>query len=310
MNVEEISSKAMVAIDGAGFDWSFMAEEEVTTNMALMAFSDSEVYNDKTCSNTRLKSFETLKTQLDNLRVEFNKFEFNPATYKRRQLNGSQISGNSRKGVGYNAVPPPPTGYGPKASKSVYVDISNEVKKTPDTPLGIPPTDDQGYVDSGCSRHMTGNISYLSDLQEIVDKTRAQQKALDDELEPTLQVVLDALKLTLFYKAFEITTDVPEIYMQEFWVTVSRHHSLFRFKLNGKSHTVNVDNFRDMLKICPKLPSQIFEEPPLKEEVLSFIRDLGHTDEIKFLSDVNVKWRTRILRRRMICIIHVSPKSL
>ncbi|GJW37700.1 putative ribonuclease H-like domain-containing protein [Tanacetum coccineum] len=227
VNVEETSSKAMVAIDGAGFDWSFMAEEEVTTNMALMAFSDSEVYNDKTCSNTCLKSFETLKTQLDNLRVEFNKSEFNLATYKRGlasveeqlvfykknevmfydqivvlkrdasfkdseiialkseieklkkekecnqikidkfenaskcldKLIGSQISDNSRKGVGYNAVPPPPTGlfapptidlsnsgleefqqpefkgYGPKASKSVCVDTSNEVKKTPDTPL-------------------------------------------------------------------------------------------------------------------------------------------------------------------------------
>ncbi|GKC80519.1 hypothetical protein Tco_1131293 [Tanacetum coccineum] len=106
--------------------------------------------------------------------------------------------------------------------------------------------------------------------------------------EPTLQVVLDALKLTSFYNAFEISTDVPEIYMQEFWVTVFRHHYLLRFKLNGKSHTVNVDNFRDMLKICPKLPGQKFEEPPLKEDILSFIRDLGHIGEIKFLSDVNV----------------------
>ncbi|GKB29863.1 ribonuclease H-like domain-containing protein [Tanacetum coccineum] len=42
INVEEISSKAMLAIDGAGFDWSFMADEEVPTDMALMAFSDSE----------------------------------------------------------------------------------------------------------------------------------------------------------------------------------------------------------------------------------------------------------------------------
>ncbi|GJV63555.1 putative ribonuclease H-like domain-containing protein [Tanacetum coccineum] len=42
VNVEETSSKAMVAIDGAGFDWSYMADEEVPTNMALMAFSDSE----------------------------------------------------------------------------------------------------------------------------------------------------------------------------------------------------------------------------------------------------------------------------
>ncbi|GJY37899.1 ribonuclease H-like domain-containing protein, partial [Tanacetum coccineum] len=83
VNVEETSSKAMVAIDGAGFDWSYMADEEVHRNMALMAFSDSEVHNDKTCSKTCLKSFKTLKTQLDDLRIEFNKFEFNLATYKR-----------------------------------------------------------------------------------------------------------------------------------------------------------------------------------------------------------------------------------
>ncbi|GKA59493.1 hypothetical protein Tco_0758806, partial [Tanacetum coccineum] len=96
--------------------------------------------------------------------------------------------------------------------------------------------------------------------------------------ELTLQVVLDALKLTSFYKAFEITADVPEIYMQEFWVIASRHHSSLRFKMNGKSHTVNVDNFRDMLQ---KLLGQKFEDPPFEEEILSFIRALGHTDEIK-----------------------------
>ncbi|GKF40836.1 hypothetical protein Tco_0124178, partial [Tanacetum coccineum] len=32
---------------------------------------------------------------------------------------------------------------------------------------GNPPTNDQGFVDSGCSRHMTGNISYLSDFQKF-----------------------------------------------------------------------------------------------------------------------------------------------
>ncbi|GJS81674.1 hypothetical protein Tco_0748215 [Tanacetum coccineum] len=130
-----------------------------------------------------------------------------------------------------------------------------------------------------------------------MDTTRAQQQALDDELVAPTDLALDALKLTLFYNAFEISADVPEIYMQEFWVTVSRHHSLLRFKLNGKSHTVNVDNFRDMLKICPKLTGQNFGEPLLEEDILSFIRDLGHTGEIKFLSDINVNhmhqpWRS------------------
>ncbi|GJZ79414.1 hypothetical protein Tco_0644251 [Tanacetum coccineum] len=83
VNVEESSSKAMLAIDGAGFDWSFMTEEEVPTNFALMAFSDSEVHNNKTCSKTCLKSFEDLKSQYDNLRIELNKSEFDLANYKR-----------------------------------------------------------------------------------------------------------------------------------------------------------------------------------------------------------------------------------
>ncbi|GJR36339.1 retrovirus-related pol polyprotein from transposon TNT 1-94 [Tanacetum coccineum] len=47
VNVEETSSKAMVAIDGAGFDWSYMEDDEVPTNMALMAFSDSGGYPQK-----------------------------------------------------------------------------------------------------------------------------------------------------------------------------------------------------------------------------------------------------------------------
>ncbi|GKD42089.1 hypothetical protein Tco_1266734, partial [Tanacetum coccineum] len=121
-----------------------------------------------------------------------------------------------------------------------------------------------------------------------MDTTKAQQKALDDALvapenylkigkcnqrlsptlksnEPTIQVALYALKLTPFYNAFEVSADVPEIYMQEFWATVTKHHFSLRFKMNGKNNTVNVDNFRDMLKIFPKLPGQKFEDLHLKK---------------------------------------------
>nr|GEV73545.1 hypothetical protein [Tanacetum cinerariifolium] len=209
---------------------SFMVDDEVPTNMALMAFSDSEVHNEKSYSKTYLKSFETIKKQYDDLRIEFNKSEFNLATYKRGlasveeqlvfykknevmfckqiavlkrdilykdskismlkneleklkkekesnqlkienfanasksldKLIGSQIHDNSKKGLGYESyhvVPPLPTGlfsppkldlfnsgleefqqsefegYGPKTSKSVCEDISNEVKEYLDAPL-------------------------------------------------------------------------------------------------------------------------------------------------------------------------------
>ncbi|GJW50155.1 putative ribonuclease H-like domain-containing protein [Tanacetum coccineum] len=39
VRIEDASEKAMCAIDGAGFDWSDMAEEEIQANMALMAFT-------------------------------------------------------------------------------------------------------------------------------------------------------------------------------------------------------------------------------------------------------------------------------
>nr|GEW83009.1 hypothetical protein [Tanacetum cinerariifolium] len=67
--------------------------------------------------------------------------------------------------------------------------------------------------------------------------------------------------------------------------------------MNGKSHTLNVDNFRGMLQIYPTLPGQNFKDPPFEKKILSFIRDLRHTGEIKVLSYVNVNqmhqpWRS------------------
>ncbi|GJS08392.1 ribonuclease H-like domain-containing protein [Tanacetum coccineum] len=223
VNVEETSSKAMVAIDGAGFDWRFMADEEVPTNMALMDFSDSEFNK----SEFNLATYKRGLTSIEEQLVFYKKNEVifcdqiavlkRDTSFKDLEINvlkSSQISDNSRKGVGfvsYNVVPPPPIGlfapptidlsnsdleefqqpefkgYGPKTNNSVCKDTSNEVKKTPDAPLGEklvsekekqnvfptniesvhPQKEDQGYVDSGCSRHMTDNMSYLTDFKEF-----------------------------------------------------------------------------------------------------------------------------------------------
>ncbi|GKB00621.1 hypothetical protein Tco_0828614 [Tanacetum coccineum] len=51
--------------------------------MALMAFSDSEVYTDKTCSKTCLNNYETLKKQYDELLAKQLQTKFESATYKR-----------------------------------------------------------------------------------------------------------------------------------------------------------------------------------------------------------------------------------
>ncbi|GKA86446.1 hypothetical protein Tco_0808157, partial [Tanacetum coccineum] len=83
VRIEDASEKAMCAIDGAGFDWSDMAEDEIQANMALMTFTDSEVSHDKSCSKSCLQNYKALKKQYDDLLVKLDNTGFKAATYKR-----------------------------------------------------------------------------------------------------------------------------------------------------------------------------------------------------------------------------------
>nr|GEU40058.1 hypothetical protein [Tanacetum cinerariifolium] len=69
--------------------------------------------------------------------------------------------------------------------------------------------------------------------------------------------------------------------MQQFWVTINKHGSSYQFKIGKKWFSVDMEVFREILQICPRLPDLEFDEPPSKEEILSFIKELGHTGEIK-----------------------------
>nr|GFC97646.1 hypothetical protein [Tanacetum cinerariifolium] len=115
--------------------------------------------------------------------------------------------------------------------------------------------------------------------------------------ESTLQLVYDVLRLTLFFKDFLFTADVLEIYMQEFWATATVHHHSIGFKMDNKKHIVNLESFREMLHIFPRLHHQPFVEPPFKEEILAFLYFLGHSAVIRKLTDVNINklhqpWRS------------------
>ncbi|GJQ94482.1 hypothetical protein Tco_0005621 [Tanacetum coccineum] len=85
--------------------------------------------------------------------------------------------------------------------------------------------------------------------------------------------------------------------MQEFWATVFVYKSSIRFTINKKIVSLDVDIFREILQFCLKIPGQKFEDLPLEQDIISFIRDLGHTSDITYLTDVNVdylhqSWRT------------------
>nr|GEZ48115.1 hypothetical protein [Tanacetum cinerariifolium] len=118
--------------------------------------------------------------------------------------------------------------------------------------------------------------------------TIEQQVALDEALVPSNK----RLRLEEAISDYH----VPEIYMQEFWATTYVHqHS--RFKMDTRKNIVDLEAFRGMLHISPRVPGQSFAELPFEEEILEFLRFLGHSAQIKTLTDVNVNklfqpWRS------------------
>nr|GFC65388.1 hypothetical protein [Tanacetum cinerariifolium] len=98
--------------------------------------------------------------------------------------------------------------------------------------------------------------------------------------ESTLQVIYDVMRRCPFFKAFLVIADVPEIYMQEFWATAYVHQHSIRFKLDNKKHIVNLETFKDMLHICPRIPGQSFDELPFEEEILERSRQQTHISQL------------------------------
>nr|GFB17873.1 hypothetical protein [Tanacetum cinerariifolium] len=121
--------------------------------------------------------------------------------------------------------------------------------------------------------------------------TIEQQVALDEALVPStkrLRIGRSNFKLPSGIQSKESTLQV---------VTATVHHHSIRFKMNNKKHIINLETFRDMLHVCPRVPGQSFDELPFEAKILEFLRFLGHSDEIRTLTDVNVNklfqpWRS------------------
>ncbi|GJU50586.1 hypothetical protein Tco_1220141 [Tanacetum coccineum] len=129
------------------------------------------------------------------------------------------------------------------------------------------------------------NALVVPENQRVIGKCNMRINLGMKPKEPTYQVVLDALALTTCYPAFLITGEVPVIYMHKFWATVNKHNASYRFKIDNKRFSVNVEVIREILNICPRIPGQEFDALPSEEEALSFFRELGHFGEIKYITD-------------------------
>nr|GEY92069.1 retrovirus-related Pol polyprotein from transposon TNT 1-94 [Tanacetum cinerariifolium] len=182
---EDTTSNAFVSqCDGLGYDWNGQTEDG-PTNFALMAYASSslefvkarlEVYKkneavfedgiqilkidvmfrDKAITELRWK-FKKAKKERDDLKLTLEKFE---GSYKNlSRLLDSQQCDKSKTGLGYDSK-----GFDGKVEFVTSLPgITNIEVKTSESK----PKTEKRVIDSGCSRHMTGNMSYLSGYEEI-----------------------------------------------------------------------------------------------------------------------------------------------
>nr|GFB27366.1 hypothetical protein [Tanacetum cinerariifolium] len=108
-----------------------------------------------------------------------------------------------------------------------------------------------------------------------------QQVALDESFVPSTQ------RLRIGRSNFRLPSDIQ-----------SKKSTLqVVYDIDTKKSVLDLEAFREMLRISPRIPSQSFAELPSKEEILDFLRFLGHSHEIRYLTDVNVNklyqpWRS------------------
>nr|GFA79740.1 hypothetical protein [Tanacetum cinerariifolium] len=86
------------------------------------------------------------------------------------QVFHNQVNHKYKTGEGYHAVPPPYTwNFMPRKSNLILADVDEYVIS--DTVTSVPAVATNAaktrVVDNGCSRHMTGIRSYLSEYEEI-----------------------------------------------------------------------------------------------------------------------------------------------
>nr|GEX87394.1 hypothetical protein [Tanacetum cinerariifolium] len=176
--VEELAPKALMAIDGVGWDWSYIANkeedhalvanQEAPIEVALMAKSsfDTEVESKTNRIKSLTNELEMLKKEkegLDSKLTGFQSVSKDIDTLLGSQRPSPNIESKSNN-LQNNSSSVSENG---ESTSSILSKPEIKFVKAADSPTGNSQNiiDDKGYWDSGCSRHMTGNISYLSDYE-------------------------------------------------------------------------------------------------------------------------------------------------
>nr|GEU84571.1 hypothetical protein [Tanacetum cinerariifolium] len=283
VNVEETPPKVMVVIDEVGFNWSYMAEDEVPTNMALMGFY--------TLSKKRLgyESYHVVpplptglflppKLNLSNSGIkEFKQPEFESYGPKSSKIESKKTSKdilNELKPREVNTARPRAVNTARPNSAVVNAVRANHVNVVKDSACWVwRPAKPNGasitlkrhnYIDvrgkvNGCSRYMTGNMSYLSDFKE-----------LDEDMLPLEEEQMVAELLMCDKKNSVLFTDTGCFVLSLDFKLIDESQVLLKVFRRNNMYSVDIKN------IVPKESLTCLVAKATLDESMRWHRRLGH----------------------------------
>nr|GFB51367.1 ribonuclease H-like domain-containing protein [Tanacetum cinerariifolium] len=177
-----------------GWDWSFMAneeedhalvaDEEAPTEFTLMAktSTDSEVFDNSLCSKNCKKNTESLNGKITDLtdklcdsknmllhyKAGLSQVEDKKETIRKPSVKYVELYRKPTKRkipTGNTKFSTADLGNKGTAVKALAFWIKKPTQNLSNKGNSQNHIDDKGYWDSGCSQHMTGNISYHSDYE-------------------------------------------------------------------------------------------------------------------------------------------------
>ncbi|GKC12234.1 hypothetical protein Tco_1009016 [Tanacetum coccineum] len=88
-----------------------------------------------------------------------------------------------------------------------------------------------------------------------ISSTNVRLETIVHQKEETFQFIIDVIKNSTCFKAFTITTEILEIFMQQFWYTIKKvkDSESYEFILANKKCIVDAEVFRKILDICPRV---------------------------------------------------------
>ncbi|GJS64918.1 ribonuclease H-like domain-containing protein [Tanacetum coccineum] len=165
---------------------------ETPTSTALVSCDGlGEESNDSTCSKSCLETVKLLKSQYDQLLKDFKKSKlmvldkFENASKSLNKLIENQIVDNCKKGLGYNAVPPPYTGnFMPPKPDFSFIGLDEFVNKpivenskamsSEEEPKVVIKNDDAPIIEEWVSNSEEENVSQTKTEKKIVKRSIAK----------------------------------------------------------------------------------------------------------------------------------------